>query len=48
MRPGYQITNITECYILMKAFVVKKDMVLLAVMQESSQEGLSAGRGGTR
>jgi hypothetical protein len=45
---GYQIMDITERYILMKAFVVKKDMIVLAVMQESSQEGLRAGRGGTR
>jgi hypothetical protein len=39
--------DITD-YILMKAFVVKKDMIVLAVVQESIQEGLRAGRGGTR
>ncbi len=37
-----------ERHVLMIAFVVKKDMIVLAVMQENSQEGLRAGRGGTR
>jgi len=32
----------------MKAFVVKKYMIVLAVVQEDIQEGLRAGRGGTR
>jgi hypothetical protein len=31
----------------MKSFVVKKDMVVLAIVQEDIQEGLRAGRGGT-
>lgn len=32
----------------MIAFVVKKDMMVLTVVQENIQEGLRAGRGGTR
>ena len=48
MRPGYQIADTMEHDILMKASVVEKDMIVLAVMQENSQEGLRAGSGGTR
>jgi hypothetical protein len=35
-------------HILVKSFVVKKDMIVLAVVQESIQKGLGAGRSGTR
>jgi hypothetical protein len=38
----------TESDILMKPFVAKKNMVVLAVMSEYVQKGLRAGRGGTR
>jgi len=48
MRPEYQITDITERHILMITLVVKKDMIVLAVMQENGQEGLRTGRSGTR
>ena len=37
-----------ERHILVIAFVVEKDMMVLAVMQENVQEGLRAGRGRTR
>jgi hypothetical protein len=40
--------NNTEPDILMIAFVVEKDMIVLAVVEEYIQEGLRAGRGGTR
>jgi hypothetical protein len=50
MRPvGYRIVDMTtKHHILMIASVVEEDMMVLAVVQENGQEGLRAGRGGTR
>ena len=47
MRPECQVMDITKSHILMKAFVVKEDVIVLAIMQKNTQEGLWAGRSGT-
>ena len=40
--------NITEPHILTIAFIVRINMIVLAVVEEDIQEGLRAGHGGTR
>ena len=40
--------DIMEPHILMKAYIVNIEMMVLAVVEEDIQEGLSAGGGGTR
>ena len=45
---GILAMDITEFHILMEAFVVYIDVIVLAVVQEDIQEGLGTGRGGAR
>jgi hypothetical protein len=40
--------DITEHHILTIAFIVRIDMIALAVVDKDIQEGLRAGHGGTR